>query len=195
MQKNGRRLADICIDNSVCILNGRSLGDLRGSYTCMSPQGSSIVDYFLCSHDIMKEIGMMAVQPFTQFSDHRPLLLKIHLPIALPAKNKKPSLTTTSRPERHTNSQQHENQTHTRFYWDNDSANKLAHVFQTLAMRTLKTKLEVDIDTTAHDLEECTREGVNKLADDLVHTLAQAAKMSTKHREGKKKRRVNQTKR
>ena len=56
-------------------------------------------------------------------------------------------------------------------------------------MRTLKTKLEVDIDAAAHDLEECTREGVNKLADDLVHALAQAAKMSTKHREGKKKRR------
>ena len=56
-------------------------------------------------------------------------------------------------------------------------------------MRTLKNKLEVDIYATAHDLEECTREGVNKLADDLVHTLAQAAKMSTKHRESKKKRR------
>ena len=37
-QKNGRRLTNICIDNSVCILNGRSLGDLRGSFTCMSPQ-------------------------------------------------------------------------------------------------------------------------------------------------------------
>ena len=72
VQKNGRRLADICIDNSICILNGRSLGDLRGSFTCMSLQGSSVVDYFLCSHDIMKDIGMMTVQPFTQFSDHRP---------------------------------------------------------------------------------------------------------------------------
>ena len=136
----------------------------------------------------MKEIGMMAVQPFTQFSDHLPLFLKLHLPIALPSKSKKPSLTTTSRPARHTNSQQHENQTHTRFYWDNDSANKVAEAFKTLAMRTLKNRLQVDIDATAHDLEGCTREGVNKLADDLVHT-AQAAKMSTKHREGKKKRR------
>ena len=189
VQKNGRRLADICIDNSICILNGRSLGDMHGSFTCMSPQGSSVIDYFLCSHDIMKEIGMMTVQPFTQFSDHRPLLLKIHLPIALPCKSKKPSLTTTSRPARHTNSLQHETQTHTRFYWDNDSANKLAHAFKTLAMRTLKNKLEVDIDATAHDLEECSREGVNKLADDLVHTLVQAAKMSTKHRQSKKKRR------
>ena len=134
----------------------------------------------------MKEIGTMAVQPLTQFSDHRPLSLKVHLPIALPSKSKKPSLTTTRRPARHTNSQQHENQTHTRFYWDNDSANKLAHAFKTPAMRTLKNKLEVGIDATAHDLEECTREGVNKLAGDLVHTLTQAAKMSTKYREGKK---------
>ena len=63
--------------------------------------------------------------------------------------------------------------------------NKVADAFKTLAMRTLKNKLEIDIDAAAHDLEGCTREGVNKLADDLVHTLAQA----TKHREGKKKRR------
>ena len=177
VQKNGRRLTNICIDKSVCILSGRSLGDLRGSYTCMSPQGSSVVDYFLCFRDIMKEVGMMAVQPFTQFSDHRPLVLKLHLPVALHSKSKKPSLTATSRPARHTNSQQHENQTHTRFYWDNDSPNKLAHTFKTLGMRTLENKLEVDIYATVHDLEECTREGVNKLANDLVHTLAQAAKM------------------
>ena len=114
VQKNGRRLTNICIDNSVCILNGRSLGDQRGSYTCMSSQGSSLVDYFLCFYDIVKEVGMMAAQPFTQLSDPCPLLLKIHLPIALPARSKKPSLT-TSRPARHTNSQQHGNQTHTRF--------------------------------------------------------------------------------
>ena len=56
-------------------------------------------------------------------------------------------------------------------------------------MRTLKNKLQVDVNATAHDLEACTREGVNKLADDLVHTLAQAAQMSTKYKEGKKKRR------
>ena len=174
-----------------CILHYQNITYLTQSspHTSSTLQGSSVIDYFLCSHDIMKEIGMMTVQPFTQFSDHRPLLLKIHLPIALPCKSKKPSLTTTSRPARHTNSLQHETQTHTRFYWDNDSANKLAHAFKTLAMRTLKNKLEVDIDATAHDLEECSREGVNKLADDLVHTLVQAAKMSTKHRESKKKRR------
>ena len=67
------------------------------------------MDYFLCSHDIMKEVGMMTVQPFTEISDHCPLSLKISLPIALPSKCKKPSLTATSRPARQTNSQQHEN--------------------------------------------------------------------------------------
>ena len=55
-------------------------------------------------------------------------------------------------------------------------------------MRTLKDKIEVDLDATAHDLEKCTREVVNKLADDLVNNLTQAAKTSMKHKEGKKKR-------
>ena len=30
VQKNGRRLSNICIDNSLCILSGRSRGDLQG---------------------------------------------------------------------------------------------------------------------------------------------------------------------
>ena len=56
-------------------------------------------------------------------------------------------------------------------------------------MRTPKNTLEVDIDATAHDLEECTRDYVNKFADDQVNTLVQAAEMSAKHRECKKKKR------
>ena len=114
VQKNGRRLADICIDNSICILNGRSLGDLRGSFTCMSPQGR-LFSVFPWHRERDRNDGSATFH--TILSDHRPLFLKIHLPIALSSKSKKPSLTTTSRSARHTNSQQHENQTHTRFYW------------------------------------------------------------------------------
>ena len=128
VQKNGRRLANICIDNSVYILNGRSLGDLRTSYTCISPQGRSVIDYFLCPHDIMKEVATMAEQPFIQFSDHRPLLLKIHLPMDLSVRSKRSSFTTTtSRPEQHPSSQKRENQTRTHRYWDNDSVVNPAH--------------------------------------------------------------------
>ena len=108
-QQNGQILVKICIDNSLCIFNGRNLGDVQGSYTCISPKGISAIDYVLCSHDIMKEVARMAVQPFTQFSDHHPLLLKVHLPTDVSVNSKRPSFTTTtttttSRPAHHPNS-------------------------------------------------------------------------------------------
>ena len=79
--------------------------------------------YYLCSHDIMKEVARMAVQPFTQFSDHRALLLNIHLPTDLSVKSKWPSFAaTTNMPAQHSSSQKPENQTRTHFCWDNDSA-------------------------------------------------------------------------
>ena len=49
-------------------------------------------------------------------------------------------------------------------------------------MRTLQCKLDVDLDATARDLEECTRDGVNKLADNQFQTLTLVAKMFMKQR-------------
>ena len=55
-------------------------------------------------------------------------------------------------------------------------------------MTTLKNKLELELNTTAEDLVECTGDDINKLANGLVPTLTQVAKMSLKHRDSKKKK-------
>ena len=46
VNQSGRWLLDRCIDNQLYILNGRTLGDLIGQYTCHTPRGSSTVDFF-----------------------------------------------------------------------------------------------------------------------------------------------------
>ena len=46
VKQTGRWLIYIkCVDNQLYILNGRTLGDLTGQFTCHTPRGSSTVDY------------------------------------------------------------------------------------------------------------------------------------------------------
>ena len=47
VNQTGRWLLEKCIDNQLFILNGRTLGDLIGQFTCHTPRGSSTVDYFI----------------------------------------------------------------------------------------------------------------------------------------------------
>ena len=63
------------------ILNGRTLGDSLGELTCIKHNGASVVDYFAISPNSNKYIGHMSVLPLTPYSDHRPLALKLTLPI------------------------------------------------------------------------------------------------------------------
>ena len=73
VHKVGRRLVDLCFNNNLLIRNGRTLGDLEGKYTCHIQQGSSVVDYFICSEILTKDIVEMKVEDLNQFSDHCPL--------------------------------------------------------------------------------------------------------------------------
>ena len=74
----GRDIIDICIGNKLRILNGRTLGDSKGKYTCYKPVGCSVIDYFMVSESLMSQILYMTVSDFiTDFSDcHCKLSLK-----------------------------------------------------------------------------------------------------------------------
>ena len=45
----GRELIDLCISSNLIVVNGRTLGDFAGRYTCFTYNGSSTVDYILVS--------------------------------------------------------------------------------------------------------------------------------------------------
>jgi hypothetical protein len=40
-------------------VNGRTTGDILGSYTCYQPQGSSVVDYMMASEDIIHNTNVL----------------------------------------------------------------------------------------------------------------------------------------
>lgn len=67
----------LIMNNSLTITNGRTLGDIKGSYTCITPRGSSVIDFFAVSNAIYGSISHMEVQQFTIYSDHKPIILTI----------------------------------------------------------------------------------------------------------------------
>ncbi|MEW8543579.1 MAG: endonuclease/exonuclease/phosphatase family protein, partial [Candidatus Thiodiazotropha sp.] len=79
VNQSGRWLIDRCVDNQLYILNGRTLGDLTGQFTCHTPRGSSIVDYFIASRSFSNFVHSMIVHDISIFSDHCMLTTKLRL--------------------------------------------------------------------------------------------------------------------
>lgn len=65
----GKRLIELCIANDILIANGRSVSDPVGAFTCYTHNGSSVVDYMLCSADIIDLVDMK-VDVINPLSDH-----------------------------------------------------------------------------------------------------------------------------
>ena len=69
--------SSMIMNNNLTILNGRTLGDLSGSFTCVKPTGSSVVDYMAVSQKLYPNAKFFEVLPFTPYSDHRPIQLTL----------------------------------------------------------------------------------------------------------------------
>ncbi|CAC5368501.1 unnamed protein product [Mytilus coruscus] len=63
----------MCKETKIRILNGRTTGDLNGQPTCITYNGSSLVDYTLTSEELFDSIGYFVVHDFTSLSNHRPI--------------------------------------------------------------------------------------------------------------------------
>ena len=68
---------DLVINNQLKILNGRTLGDSMGNFTCHKWNGSSTVDYFVISSWARDLVNSLRVHSLNSYSDHCPLELKI----------------------------------------------------------------------------------------------------------------------
>ena len=73
INERGKRLLDFASEADLKILNGSTLGDIFGRYTCLHYNGSSVVDYVLVSHTLATKVTQFKVLEFTNISDHRPI--------------------------------------------------------------------------------------------------------------------------
>ena len=69
---------DVLTNNQLKILNGRTLGDIQGKFTCFKWNGKSTVDYFCSSPLIRQHVNYLKVQSMTSYSDHCPVLLSLN---------------------------------------------------------------------------------------------------------------------
>ena len=79
LNSRGKLFIDLlaCIDLS--LLNGCTLGDVMGEYTCHTYNGSSVVDYSAVSYNLHRNVQSFRILPFTSISDHRPSSLTLRL--------------------------------------------------------------------------------------------------------------------
>ena len=78
----GTSLVELCIENNLVALNGRTKGDLTGQFTCITYNGSSVVDYAIVAQELFPLINSFTVDYPNEFSHHSCLnfVMKIKTP-------------------------------------------------------------------------------------------------------------------
>ena len=77
---NGKLIINLCKTLQLRILNGRTPGDRWGALTRFPihrAEKPSLIDYAICSHNLVKEVQSMYVLPFTTLSDHCCIVTRI----------------------------------------------------------------------------------------------------------------------
>ena len=75
LDSKGRQLLSFLDDCGGIILNGRVISDSAGEKTFCGVMGSSVIDYCICSYDLLKCITEFRIDS-KPFSDHMPLSIK-----------------------------------------------------------------------------------------------------------------------
>ena len=167
VDSRGKELIEMCIEKQVRILNGRSLGDINGKYTCLTSNGSSVVDYVLVSHSILNKILYFEVSDFLPtLSDCHcklswGLLTNFNVPIQETYKKKFPD----------------------KYIWDEKSS----ELFQ-------EALLSVEIQDKINSFLLCEIKDVNIAAEMLNDIYISAANKSLRRKQSKKKENEKQGK-
>lgn len=76
LDSKGKKLITLLENMGGIIVNGRMAGDVRGEFTFCGVMGSSIIDYCICSLDVLKLLCDFHI-PCKPFSDHMPCIVSL----------------------------------------------------------------------------------------------------------------------
>jgi len=79
IDSKGRKVIDLLNNIGGVLLNGRHTGDREGAFTYCGAGGSSVIDYAVCSFDLLNLVTEFAI-PSKEFSDHMPLIVTFSIP-------------------------------------------------------------------------------------------------------------------
>ena len=142
----GSNLLDICYGHELCLLNGRTLGDLRGKFTFFSKKGSSAIDVTVVDKQLFSSILSFQVDPINEFSSHSQIRTKL----ACKTFNHTINNTTTDELK------------FKKYFWNPDSSkDKLSTALQSEDFISLKNQIIQNTYST-------DKSGVDKLTADVV---------------------------
>ena len=79
VNKRGKDFLDFLACTNLSLLNGCTIGDVLGDYTCTNYNGTSVVDYTATSRDLKPLVNSFRVLDLTEFSDHKPIVCKVNI--------------------------------------------------------------------------------------------------------------------
>ncbi|CAG2197845.1 unnamed protein product [Mytilus edulis] len=122
----GNQLIEFCKGNNFFIMNGRTLGDIDGKFTC---RNSSVVDYCLCSAEL--------IQNFTDFKVHdfSSLYSDVHSPIEISLKQTDQEVSTKYSDDTRTNEQKIKN-------WTNEKSHKFLECLNLTEIENINSEID-----------------------------------------------------
>ena len=158
----GKRLIDLCIANDLIIVNGRTEGDPTGSLTMYNHNGSSVVDYVICSRKILDSLDLK-VGDINPLSDHCIIYTRLSLST---------SQTTQLYPDiTHMDSVY---TTHIPYKWKSDAME--AFILNIASKHIQLQAFQKSLDSTC-----ITKHIVNNTVTNLSHVLREASKTCANH--------------
>ncbi|CAG2203008.1 unnamed protein product [Mytilus edulis] len=146
----GNQLIEFCKVNNFFIMNGRTLGDIDGKFTC---RNSSVVDYCLCSAELIKH--------FTDFKvlDFSSLYSDVHSPIEISLKQTDQEVSTKYSDDTRTNEQKIKN-------WTNEKSHKFLECLNLTEIENINS----EIDGTTVVTQETVDTIIGKIGKVLINS-------------------------
>ena len=176
VNQTGRWLIDRCVDNQLYILNGRTLGDLTGQFTCHTQRGSSVVDYIIASRSFSNFIHNMNVHDVSLFSDHCLLSTKLKIGSNLCYDEYLSACDTNLN-----------NLVPDNFEWNECFKLKFKESFSTPVIKKKLEKLQISIDKCNHDVDAL----IENIADIIVSAGDMTLPKRTFMKKKKKRHKLN----
>lgn len=167
---NGRPFLDFVTSNNLAIMNGRTLGDVIGNFTCIKYNGCSLVDYVCSSMNMTNKIRSMFVGDLSYLSDHCPIHVSLLIDCQQGFLMSEPTSSFTKVPNK--------------FKWESISNESQP------GRDFLKCQNDTDISEKIFELENreiATADDVFKLNDDIISVYNEISSRSLKSSNSKKR--------
>lgn len=172
----GSKLTKLCETLGLVILNGRTTGDYEGKLTYIGTQGTSTIDYAICSLNLFKYVKHFFVEDMAWYSDHCAISLILK---SKATQDWSDNIHTRNKPEPETHP-------HKKYMWTEESKLSFTHKMHEQIIQSRIASLSKELDEDP-DIEIVTGMLTNVIQD-VADSTCKLKTIGEKH--GKKEQEV-----